>query len=289
MPSALPEWTHFAFYVPNCWMGLHGFGMPLLRTWILLASDNPMLTLAALLLHLDSLAMGAAICLMSRDARLRTWLNRRTGAALLVAAGIPLARLVWLTGLAPYALTSRLQRMRLPGNAWFLTLFLLVCGAVLILALRRVSRRSSALTWRPLRALGKISYGVYLYYTLGYFLVSTMYQVFVFLPLPGIYPGEWDLPAINAAQMALTVAMAAGLLPLSGTSAARPDRSLSLDYDRFPVERVAAICRSSEFKLQQPDGSTRRTSPAPYALRAFPLSLNAQNRVGTGARLPGPG
>lgn len=182
---------------------------PLLRMWMLWASDNPMLTLAALPSHLDSLAMGAAICLIARDARLRIWLNRRTGAALLLAAGTPLALLVWATGLAPYALTSRLQWMRLPGNAWFLTLFSLASGAVLILALSRISPLSSALSWRPLRALGKISYGVYLYYTLGYFLVSTVYKVSVFLPLPGTHPGEWDLLAINAAQMALTVAMAA--------------------------------------------------------------------------------
>lgn len=182
---------------------------PLLRMGILMASDNPMLTLASLPSHLDSLALGAAICLMSRDARLRGWLTRRSGAALLFAAGIPLGLLVAATGLAPYALTSRLQWMRLPGNAWFLTLVSLLFGAVLILALGGSARLSSALSWRPLRALGKISYGVYLYYTLAYFLVSTAYKVSVALPLPGSGLGAWDLLAVNAAQMALTIAMAA--------------------------------------------------------------------------------
>ncbi len=182
---------------------------PLLRMWISSASGNPMLTLAALPSHLDSLALGAAICLISRDARLRGWLTWRAGAALLAVAGIPLAILVAATGLAPYGLTSRLQWMNLPGNAWFLTLISLTFGAVLILALARTPRLSPALAWRPLRALGKISYGVYLYFSLAYFLVSTMYKVSVFLPLPGSRIGEWELLAINAAQMMLTVAMAA--------------------------------------------------------------------------------
>ena len=113
------------------------------------------------------------------------------------------------TGLAPYALTSRLAWMRLPGNAWFLTLTAVASGAALILALSGSSRLTSALTWRPLCALGKISYGVYLYYTLGYFLASTVYKVSVFLPLPGTRIGNWDMLAINAMQMILTVVMAA--------------------------------------------------------------------------------
>lgn len=182
---------------------------PLSRMWILWASDNPMLTLASLPSHLDSLAVGAAICLISRDAQLRSWLTRRIGAALLAAAGIPLALLVAATGLAPYGLTSRLQWMSLPGNAWFLTLISLAFGALLILALARTPRLSSALAWRPLRSLGKISYGVYLYFTLAYFMVSTAYKLFVFLPLAGSRPGDWDLLAVNAAQMTLTVVVAA--------------------------------------------------------------------------------
>jgi peptidoglycan/LPS O-acetylase OafA/YrhL len=182
---------------------------PLLRMWILWASDNPMLTLASLPSHLDSLAIGAAICLMWRDAHLRDWLNRRVGATLFVAAGIPLALLVGGTGFAPYALTSRLQWMRLPGNEWFLTLISLVFGAVLILALSGPRRLTSAMAWRPLRALGKISYGAYLYFTLAYFLVATAYRVSVSFPLPGTPIGDWDLLAINAVQMVLTVAMAA--------------------------------------------------------------------------------
>jgi len=182
---------------------------PLLRMGMLSASDNPMLTLASLSSHLDSLALGAAICLMSRDARLRGRLSRRAGTMLLAAAGIPLVLLVVATGLDSYDLTSRLQWMRLPGNTWFLTLISLVFGAVLILALGGSPRLASFLAWRPLRGLGKISYGVYLYYTLVYFLVSTVYKVSVFLPLSGSRVGEWDLLAINAAQMVLTVAFAA--------------------------------------------------------------------------------
>ena len=182
---------------------------PLLRMWILGASDNPMLMLASLPSHLDSLAIGAAICLISRDARLRVWLTRRSGAMLLAAAGIPLAVLVGATGFAPYAMGGRLQWASLPGNAWFLTLISLVFGAVLILALAGASRLSSALSWRPLRALGKISYGVYLYHTLAFFLVLTAYKVSVFLPFPGSRIADWDMLAINALQMVLAVAMAA--------------------------------------------------------------------------------
>lgn len=182
---------------------------PLLRLALLAASDNPMLTLASLSSHLDSLALGAAICVMSRDARLRGWLSRRAGAALLAAAGVPLLLLVAATGLEPYDLTSRLQWMRLPGNAWFLTLISFAFGALLILALAGAPRLCSALAWRPLRALGKISYGVYLYYTLVYFLVSTAYKVSVFLPLSGSEGSAWHLLGINAAQMILTVAVAA--------------------------------------------------------------------------------
>jgi len=182
---------------------------PLLRMWILGATDNPMLTLASLPSHLDSLATGAAICLMSRDARLRVWLSRRAGAALLAAAGIPLAWLVAATGLAAYGLNARLQWMHLPGNAWFLTLISLVFGAVLILALAGTPRLAPALAWAPLRALGKISYGVYLYHTLAYFLVSTAYKVSVSLPFTGSHIGDWDMLAVHAAQMTLAVAMAA--------------------------------------------------------------------------------
>ena len=182
---------------------------PLLRVWILWASDNPMFTLAALPSHLDSLAIGAAICLMSRDARMRLWLSRRTGASLLLAAGIPLALLVAVTGLAPYSLSGRVLWMRMPWNEWFLTLISLTFGAVLILALSRAPRLSSALRWRPLRALGKISYGVYLYYTLAFFLVSTAYRVSVSLPIAGNPIGAWELLAVHAAQMTLSVAMAA--------------------------------------------------------------------------------
>lgn len=180
---------------------------PLLRMWILGVSDNPMLALVSLPSHLDSLAIGAAICLMSRDAGLCIWLTRRAGAGLLFAAGIPLAFLVWITGFTPYVATG--QWMHLPGNAWFLTLISLVFGAVLILALSGHSCVSSALAWRPLRALGKISYGVYLYFTLAYFLVAIAYRVSVSFPFPGTRIGEWESLAINAVQMVLTVAMAA--------------------------------------------------------------------------------
>ena len=180
---------------------------PLLRIGIVWASDNTLLAFSSLPAHLDSLAIGAAICLVSRDARLRIWLTRRSGGVLFVAAGIPLALLVGATGVAAYAATN--QWMPLPGNMWFLTLASLVFGAVLILVLSGATRLSEAMNWRPLRLLGKISYGVYLYHTLAYFIVATVYNVSVFLPLPGSPMSGWEIVAIRATQIVVSIAMAA--------------------------------------------------------------------------------
>jgi peptidoglycan/LPS O-acetylase OafA/YrhL len=180
---------------------------PLARAGMLWATGNPMLTLAALPSHLDSLAVGAAISLMWSDERLRDFVSRRAAALLLLGAGVPLAILVGWHGVDAYAVTN--NWMRLPGNAMFVSLLSLTFGAVLVLSLSGASWWSAALRWAPLSYLGKISYGVYLYHTLVYFLVLGAYRIWVFFPLPGMRIDPWHKALIIVCQIGTTVLLAA--------------------------------------------------------------------------------
>jgi peptidoglycan/LPS O-acetylase OafA/YrhL len=179
---------------------------PISRQMVLAASANPWFTLAAMSSHLDSLAAGALIAVVSRHEQYRRFISAKNGAALIVLGGIPLLALTVITGLNRYANTA--DWVTAPGSSYFLTFASVLFAGLLIVSLTSSGPLVQLLRARPLVALGKISYGVYVYHTLASVLVVTLARVNGLISFSApIDPRLWF--ALEATGAALTLIAAA--------------------------------------------------------------------------------
>jgi peptidoglycan/LPS O-acetylase OafA/YrhL len=236
--AEVTEWPYFVLYLSNIWLGAQQGHTPMYAllgiTWTLAVqeqfyllwpfvirlvkrpavvcialilaspflrwamfewSGNPLLTHFSLTSNLDSLAIGALI----------VFYRPRYGLALTAGSGAILAALVAVYGPAYFAGAWM-------ASVWFAVLFpsllALFFGGVLLMALEG-GLLARCLSIKPLTALGKISYGVYLYHILVSYLITKFVWADVFLPIPGNDAPAWVVPAVTFARYSLTILVAA--------------------------------------------------------------------------------
>jgi peptidoglycan/LPS O-acetylase OafA/YrhL len=103
--------------------------------------------------------MGAGLSLLYDEAQAQSRSGR-----LLIAAGILLLAAVCLIGYE--AMWTPTRWVRSPIGDWFFSIVCVFYSALLWYVLARPRRLLLMLEWAPLRQLGKISYGLYLYHGL---------------------------------------------------------------------------------------------------------------------------
>jgi peptidoglycan/LPS O-acetylase OafA/YrhL len=142
------------------------------RIVISISTGNPFLQFATLPSCADGLAMGAALSLLYGKKSMWTHSGR-----LLAAAGIFLLAAIAFTGYE--ALWKPTGWVRSPIGDWFFSIVCVFYSALLWRVLTRPQRLLTILEWSPLRQLGKISYGLYLYHGLILILTDRLlgYQV----------------------------------------------------------------------------------------------------------------
>ncbi|MGN8085504.1 acyltransferase family protein [Ralstonia sp. 22086] len=122
-------------------------------------TGNPFLQFATLPSCADGLAMGAGLSLLYGERQAPSWSGR-----LLTAAGLLLLAAVCLIGYE--AMWTPTGWVRSPLGDWFFSIVCLFYSALLWYVLAGPRRLLAMLEWAPLRQLGKISYGLYLYHGL---------------------------------------------------------------------------------------------------------------------------
>ena len=145
----------------------------------------------------DALTSGAAMALLIRQVAVRDWLRGHLGALGVATAGTGMLALL-LTG--PYGVSVTGQVFGYCALAWFFSL--VVLGSALLDLERMPLVWRGVLAWKPLRVLGKYSYGMYIFQR----------QIHVFIGLAFVKP--WasaslgiDVLYVGLASM-LTLAMA---------------------------------------------------------------------------------
>jgi peptidoglycan/LPS O-acetylase OafA/YrhL len=150
---------------------------PAARFWLVGATGNPFLAFTPLICNVDGLALGALVAALTRSQRtasvlaaagpsLRRWV--RLG---LLAVGVGTAAVVLAHGPGCYW-QPRNYLSRVSANLLLTTLFSAFSALLLIEAVFFAGPIAAVLAWRPLRHIGKISYGIYLYH----------WPIFVVLP-----------------------------------------------------------------------------------------------------------
>ena len=181
---------------------------PLLRWGMLYASDNPLLTHVSLSSNFDGLALGGLIAVLRQDSGLMRWTAPRIGLALAGVSGLALAALFQAHGFHYFA-DSRVWMSATVNTLFFPALVAIFFSGILMLALVSESRFARLLSFRPLVALGRISYGVYLYHVLVSFVLTRAFWIDVFLPIPGNEPHPAVVPLLYFARFAVTILIAA--------------------------------------------------------------------------------
>lgn len=181
---------------------------PLLRWGLLHASGNPMLTHVSLSSNFDGLALGGLIAVLRHDPGLMRWTAPRIGFGLAAGSGLALAALFNSYGFHYFA-DSRAWMSAAATTLFFPALVTLFFSGILMLALASGTRFASLLSFRPLVALGRISYGVYLYHVLVNFVLTRAFWTDVFLPIPGNVPHPAVVPLLYFARFAVTILVAA--------------------------------------------------------------------------------
>jgi peptidoglycan/LPS O-acetylase OafA/YrhL len=145
---------------------------PCIRSLLLATSDNPFAQIGSIAVQSDSLALGAILGAWVDQGVSEARLQRLSRLCLIVGATSVVA-LVWLSGgVSPYA-SPKLWAPK-PHNVLFLSAVGITAVGIIANALLAVPTRSTVLTWRPLVALGKISYGVYLFHPMAYELTNSV-------------------------------------------------------------------------------------------------------------------
>jgi len=181
---------------------------PLLRWGLLHLSGNPLLTQVSLSSNFESLALGGLIAVLRYDPDLARWTAPRIGFALAVVSGLALAALFGTHGLHYFA-DARFWMSGAVGTLFFPALVAIFFSGILTLALASSTPFAGLLSFRPLAALGRISYGVYLYHVLVNFVLTRAFWTDVFLPIPGNHPDPSVVPLLYVARYAVTIAVAA--------------------------------------------------------------------------------
>lgn len=137
------------------------------RIAILLWTGNPFLQFATLPSCADGLAMGAGLSLLYDSGS-----SRSRSVRLLLAAGVLLLISIGLIGYE--ALWTPTRWVHSPIGNWFFSIVCIFYSALLWQVLTCPLWLLRLLEWTPLRQLGKISYGLYLYHGLVLILTDKM-------------------------------------------------------------------------------------------------------------------
>ena len=144
---------------------------PAARLGLLLWTGNPVAGIASLVAQIDALAAGAFLATVGVPAAAKGLLARWGGAS--AAAGVVLLfLLVDVSGLAAFA-EPTVWAAR-PVNVLVLSGMALLFGGVTAVTLVGIRPVTAVLAFPPLAHLGRISYGLYLYYPLALFFATVV-------------------------------------------------------------------------------------------------------------------
>jgi peptidoglycan/LPS O-acetylase OafA/YrhL len=128
---------------------------------------DPDAVYAHTLARMDALVIGAAGAVLLRDAAAVQWLRPRLGRGLAVAAGALAVTALVTKGLPRTGLITQTL-----GYSLLAIVFALLVARAVVQQADGGSRLSRALSWRPLRELGKYSYAIYILQLPMHLLVS---------------------------------------------------------------------------------------------------------------------
>jgi peptidoglycan/LPS O-acetylase OafA/YrhL len=131
------------------------------RLWAALSSSNPYLTIGLVFGQVDALAAGAMIAVFLSSSPSEASVLRLSKAALAVGA-LGVLGLVWRSGYGAFSRT--VVWAPLPLNAALVTFLSLFFGGLVLLAATGHPLAVALLDRAPLKAIGRVSYGVYLYH-----------------------------------------------------------------------------------------------------------------------------
>ena len=144
---------------------------PAARLGLLLWTGNPFAGIASLVAQIDALAAGAFLATVRVPTAAKGLFARR-GAVSAAAGVILLFLLVDASGLAAFAEPT--QWAIRPVNVLVLSGMALLFGGVTAVTLAGVRPVTAVLAFPPLAHLGRISYGLYLYYPLAIFFATVV-------------------------------------------------------------------------------------------------------------------
>lgn len=206
---AIEEQFYLAWPFAVMWLGrrkllalagsMFGIGLAA-RAGLLAATGNPALMDASLPGQLDALSAGAGLAILLRSGVDIRALSRKA-ALVMVVSGSLLLVMVSRNGLDSYWHPDTWATQ--PQNLPTLSLLALFFAALVALALAGAPLLSRLLAWNPLRHVGKISYGIYMFHFPIFVLVDkTLWKLF-----PG-EPNQLVHLAHPAGKIALTYLLA---------------------------------------------------------------------------------
>ena len=211
---------------------LRGLATPHLSSWEPLYALTPF--------HLDSIAAGALLALLTEGNSATVWLRRWSGPGVLAL----LALYLGLRASLPFYRNAN----QLPFNMFGYSLIAAICFCIVArVLLTSEGWVSTFLAWRPIAYVGRISYGMYLYESI---VLTALKQAF-HLPFatPNLRALHWLVPL----DLALTVAVAA----LSFHFVETPILKWG---NRMAVRKETAAGDSTRSEQEEVSGAVRRTA-----------------------------
>jgi peptidoglycan/LPS O-acetylase OafA/YrhL len=153
-------------------------------------TQNAVVTNLLLPAQLDALCLGALLAFTFRERSRLVSLLARAAPLITISTAAMIAAIVWHTGYEHYWVGDYYLFGR--SNFAFFTIFAVLFAALLTTALCFDSDVSRALSWAPLRHIGKISYGLYLYHYPLFYGVDGLQHLESFAQL-GIPEGGWNV------------------------------------------------------------------------------------------------
>lgn len=181
---------------------------PVLRWALMHFSGNALLTYFSFTSNLDGLALGALIAVMRNDERLRRFVGPGTGLILVGVSTVSIGANLLQHGSLYFADPARWMSW-LPNLLFFPLSVATGAAGLVMVAMNSDGVLARMLSVRPLVAIGRISYGIYLYHVLINFVLTRYVWIDTFLPIPGNNPPQALIPALYAARYAVTILIAA--------------------------------------------------------------------------------